>query len=41
MDEFFNIDWSFIDQIGDNPFIAMGFFLANGGWLILLFVFGW
>lgn len=41
MDEFFNIDWSFIDQIGDNPFIAMGFFLANGGWVVLLVVLAW
>ena len=41
MDQFFNIDWSFIDQIGDNPFIAMGFFLASGGWIILLIVLAW
>lgn len=41
MDEFFNIDWSFIDQIGDNPFVAMGFFLANGGWIVLLIVMAW
>ncbi|MFA5185599.1 MAG: hypothetical protein WC551_03870 [Patescibacteria group bacterium] len=41
MDEFLNFDWSFIDRIGDNPFIAMGFFLANGGWIILLAVILW
>lgn len=41
MDEFFNFDWSFIDQIGDNPFIAMGFFLANGGWVVLVAVISW
>jgi hypothetical protein len=36
-----NIDWSFIDRIGDNPFLAMGFFLANGGWVVLLVVMAW
>ncbi|MDQ7814889.1 MAG: hypothetical protein RDU25_03755 [Patescibacteria group bacterium] len=41
MDEYLMIDWSFIDRIGDNPFLAMGFFLANGGWLVLLVVIGW
>jgi len=41
MDEYLMIDWSFIDRIGDNPFLAMGFFLANGGWIILLIVVAW
>lgn len=41
MGDLLNIDWSFVDRIGDNPFIAMGFFLANGGWVVLLFVILW
>ncbi len=41
MFDFLNIDWSFVDSIGGNPFIAMGFFLANGGWIVLLAVILW
>lgn len=36
MGDFFSFDWSFIDQIGDNPFKAMVFLFVNGGWIILL-----
>ncbi|MFH1620962.1 MAG: hypothetical protein ABIB04_02660 [Patescibacteria group bacterium] len=41
MDEYFQIDWSFIDKIGDNPFTAMWFFMANGGWIILIIFMIW
>lgn len=41
MEDFFQIDWSFIDRVGDNPFLAMWFFLANGGWIILLITMVW
>ena len=38
MDQLFQIDWSFIDRIGSNPFLAMWFFIANGGWLIFVYM---
>lgn len=41
MEEFFQFDWSFIDRVGDNPFQAMLFFFINGGWIALVYVFGW
>lgn len=41
MEEFFQFDWSFIDNVGDNPFQAMWFFFANGGWAIFLIIFIW
>lgn len=41
MGDLFLIDWSFIDNVGDNPFQAMGFFLANGGWIFLVWAIGW
>ncbi len=41
MDQLFQIDWSFVDRFGDNPFLAMLFFLMNGGWLLFIWLFGW
>jgi hypothetical protein len=41
MDQLLNFDWSFIDRIGDNPFVAMWFILLHGGWIIVLYVLLW
>lgn len=41
MEDFFSFDLSFIDRVGDNPFQAMWFFFANGGWAVFLFLFLW
>ncbi len=38
MDELFQIDWSFVDRIGQNPFSAMWFLIANGGWVIFVYM---
>lgn len=38
MEDFFQIDWSFVDRIGDNPFVAMWFMIANGGWVIFVYM---
>ena len=40
-EDLFQFDWSFVDQIGNNPFHAMWFFFANGGWIIFLWLAGW
>jgi hypothetical protein len=36
MEEALQIDWSFLDRIGENPFLAMWFLFINGGWIIFL-----
>ncbi len=41
MDDFFQIDWSFIDNVGDNPFTAMWFFLGSGGWIVFVIFMVW
>lgn len=41
MGDFFQIDWSFIDNIGDNPFVAMWFIFANGGWIVFVIFMVW
>ena len=42
MDPFSQFDWTtFLQQVGTNPFQAMGFFLLNGGWIALVFVILW
>lgn len=29
---------SFVERVGDNPFLAMGWLIAKGGWIVLLFL---
>ena len=36
MGDFFQFDWSFLENVGNDPFQAMWFFFANGGWFLVL-----
>jgi hypothetical protein len=38
MEETLQIDWSFLERMGENPFLAMWFLFANGGWIIFLWL---
>ena len=41
MDQLFQIDWSFVGQVGNNPFQAMLFFFISGGWIIFVLIMLW
>jgi hypothetical protein len=41
MGDFLQIDWSFLANIGTNPFLAMWYIFLYGGWIPVLYAIGW